>query len=134
MILSISIKSWKVLTFRSGYMSWMRRWSPWKTMTYKILSYCQKMQNLLIAKIFKTKRDSKGNAERYHASCSKGLYTKCINYKETFSLVSSKYSIKIIMTLMAHFNLELHQMDMNITFLNGAGRKLCVRRPKEYSL
>ena len=42
-----------------------------------------------------------------------------IDYKETFSLVSSKDSFRIIMALVAHFDLELHQMDVKITFLNG---------------
>jgi hypothetical protein len=44
---------------------------------------------------------------------------KGIDYKETFSPVSSKDSFKIIMALVAHFNLELHQMDVKTTFLNG---------------
>ena len=42
-----------------------------------------------------------------------------IDYKETFSLVSSKDSLRIIMALVAHFDLELHQMDVKTTFLNG---------------
>jgi hypothetical protein len=42
-----------------------------------------------------------------------------IYYNETFSPVSSKDSFRIIMTLVAHYNLELHQMDVKTTFLNG---------------
>jgi hypothetical protein len=42
-----------------------------------------------------------------------------IDYNETFSTVSSKVSFRIIMTLVAHYDLELHQMDVNTTFLNG---------------
>ena len=42
-----------------------------------------------------------------------------IDYNETFSPVSSKDSFRIIMALVAHFNLELHQMDVKMTFLNG---------------
>ena len=42
-----------------------------------------------------------------------------IDYRDTFSLVSKKDSLKIIMTLVAHFDLELHQMDVKTTFLNG---------------
>jgi uncharacterized protein (UPF0128 family) len=37
---------------------------------------------------------------------------------ETLSLVSTKYSFRIIMILVTHFDLELHQMDVKITFLN----------------
>nr|CAN80758.1 hypothetical protein VITISV_019822 [Vitis vinifera] len=42
-----------------------------------------------------------------------------IDYKETFSPVSSKDSFRIIMALMAHYDLELHQMDVKTVFLNG---------------
>ncbi|CAJ2653575.1 unnamed protein product [Trifolium pratense] len=71
--------------------------------------------------IFKTKRDSKGNIERYKAHLvAKGFTQKeGIDYKETFSPVSSKDSLRIIMALVAHFDLELHQMDVKTAFLNG---------------
>jgi hypothetical protein len=42
-----------------------------------------------------------------------------IDYNETFSPISCKNSFRIIMALVAHYNLELHQMDVKITFLNG---------------
>jgi hypothetical protein len=42
-----------------------------------------------------------------------------IDYNETFSPVSCKDSFKIIMALVAHYDLELHQMDVKTTFLNG---------------
>ena len=42
-----------------------------------------------------------------------------ITYKDTFSPVSKKDSLRIIMALIAHFDLELHQMDVKTAFLNG---------------
>ena len=39
-------------------------------------------------------------------------------YKETFSPVSSKDSLRTIMALIAHLNLELYQMDVKTAFLN----------------
>jgi hypothetical protein len=42
-----------------------------------------------------------------------------IDYIETFSPVSCKDSLRIIMVLMAHYDLELHQMDVKTAFLNG---------------
>ena len=42
-----------------------------------------------------------------------------IDYTETFSPVSKKDSFRIIMALVAHFDLELHQMDVKTAFLNG---------------
>jgi len=71
--------------------------------------------------IFKSKRDSKGNVKRYKAHLVTKGFTqkKGIDYKETFSLVSSKDSFRTIMTLVAHYDLELHQMDVKTAFLNG---------------
>ena len=42
-----------------------------------------------------------------------------IDYKETFSLVSTKYSFYIIMAIVAHFYLNLYQTDVKTTFFNG---------------
>ena len=71
--------------------------------------------------IFKTKHDSKGNVERYKARLVAKEYTQKegIDYKETFSPVSNKNSLRIVMALVAHFDLELHQMDVKTAFLNG---------------
>ncbi|RVW24610.1 Retrovirus-related Pol polyprotein from transposon TNT 1-94 [Vitis vinifera] len=71
--------------------------------------------------IFKTKRDSKGNIVKYKARLvTKGFTQKeDIDYKETFSPVSSKDSFIIIMALVAHYDLELHQMNVKTAFLNG---------------
>jgi hypothetical protein len=42
-----------------------------------------------------------------------------IDYNKTFSPVSCKDSFKIIMTLVAHYDLELLQMDVKTALLNG---------------
>jgi hypothetical protein len=42
-----------------------------------------------------------------------------IYYIGTFSPVSSKDSFRIIMTLVTHYELEMHQTDVKTTFLNG---------------
>ncbi|KAA0031640.1 Retrovirus-related Pol polyprotein from transposon TNT 1-94 [Cucumis melo var. makuwa] len=71
--------------------------------------------------VFKTKRDSNGNIERYKARLVAKGYTQKddIDYKETFSPVSKKDSLRIIMALVAHYDLELYQMDVKTAFLNG---------------
>ena len=71
--------------------------------------------------VYKTKTDSSGNIERYKAR----LVAKCflqkedIDYHDTFSPISKKDLLRIIMALVAHFDLELHQMDVKMAFLNG---------------
>ena len=71
--------------------------------------------------VFKTKRNNKGNVEKYKARLVAKVYAQRegIDFTETFSPVSTKDSFRLIMALVAHFNLELHQMDVKTTFLNG---------------
>lgn len=71
--------------------------------------------------VYKTKRDSKGNIERFKARLVAKGFTQRegVDYNETFSHVSSKDSFRIIMVLVAHYDLELHQMDVKRSFLNG---------------
>jgi hypothetical protein len=42
-----------------------------------------------------------------------------IDYTKIFSPVACKYSLRIIMTLVLHYDLELHQIDIKTSFLNG---------------
>ena len=71
--------------------------------------------------VFKTKRDSIGQMERYKIRLVAKGYSQreCINYKETFSLISTKESFRVIMAIVAYFDLKLYQMDVRTTFLNG---------------
>jgi len=69
---------------------------------------------------FKTKIDSLGNVERYKARLVTKEFTQQegINYYKTFSPVSKKDSFRIIMILVAYFDMKLHQMDVKTVFLN----------------
>jgi hypothetical protein len=71
--------------------------------------------------VYKMKYDSKGKIERFKASLvSKGFTQReGIDYTEAFLPVSKKDSFIIMMTLVAHYDLELHQMNVKTTFLSG---------------
>jgi hypothetical protein len=60
--------------------------------------------------VYKTKCDSKGNIERFKARLVANGFTQRegIDYTETFSPVSCKDSLRVIMELVAHYYLELH--------------------------
>ena len=69
--------------------------------------------------VFKSKRDSNNQVESPRF-VTKGFSKKeGIDYIETFSLVSTKDSFRIIMVIMAHYDLELHKMNVKTAFLNG---------------
>ena len=70
---------------------------------------------------FKTKRDSSWQIERYKARLVVKGYSQRegIDFKEIFSPVLTKDSYRVIMAIVAHFDLELHQMDVKTNFLNG---------------
>ena len=67
--------------------------------------------------VYKTKRNSLGNIEKYKARLVAKRFTQKegIDYTKTFSPVSKKDSLRI-MALVAHFDLELQQMDMKTAF------------------
>ncbi|RVW26923.1 Retrovirus-related Pol polyprotein from transposon TNT 1-94 [Vitis vinifera] len=85
--------------------------------------------------VFKTKKDSLGNIERHKARLvAKGFTQKeGIDYTGTFSPISKKDSLRIILALVAHFDLELQQMDVKTTFLNGElEEEVYMKQPKGF--
>lgn len=86
--------------------------------------------------VFKTKRDYQGNIEIYKARLVAKGFTQRegIDYLETFSPVSMKDSILILLALIAHFDLELQQMDVKTAFLNGdLEEKVFMKQPEGFS-
>jgi hypothetical protein len=70
--------------------------------------------------VYKTKCDSKGNIERFKTQLVVKGFTQreVIDYNEIFSPVSCKDSLRIIIVLVAHYDLELHQMNVKTVLLN----------------
>ena len=84
--------------------------------------------------ILKLKRKVDGSIDKYKAQLMVKGYTQQeginyeetkgytqqqdINYKETFSLIVRFTFIRLILAIVAHMDLELHQMDVKMAFLN----------------
>ena len=71
--------------------------------------------------IFCTKRDQHGNVERYKVQIiAKGFTQKeDVDYQEVFAPVANLDSIRTQIALATKHDLELDQMDVSTTYLNG---------------
>ena len=71
--------------------------------------------------VYKRKRGIDGNVETFKVRLVAKGYTQKegIDYDETFSLVAMFKSIRILLSIVAHFDYKIWQMDVKIAFLNG---------------
>ena len=71
--------------------------------------------------VYKRKRGVDGKVETFKARLVVKRYTQKegFDYDETFSLVAMLKSIKIILSITAHYDYEIWRMDVKIAFLNG---------------
>jgi len=71
--------------------------------------------------VFKIKQGANGEVERYKARLvARGFTQTCrVDYNETFAPVAKFTSIHCIFALAALEDMEIHQMDVKIAFLNG---------------
>jgi hypothetical protein len=69
--------------------------------------------------VYKMKCNSKGKNERFKARLLAKGFTQIerVDYTEIFSPISKKDSFWIVMALVAHYDLELHPVDVKIAFL-----------------
>jgi hypothetical protein len=71
--------------------------------------------------VFKIKHGVHGEVKRYKARLVTRGFTQTfgVDYNETFAPVAMFASIRCILALAAIEDMEIHQMDIRITFLNG---------------
>ena len=71
--------------------------------------------------VYKIKRGTDGKVETFKSRLVAKGYTQKegIDYEETFSPVAMLKSIRILLSIAAHYDYEIWQMDVKTTFLNG---------------
>jgi hypothetical protein len=71
--------------------------------------------------VFKVKHNADGSVERYKARLvARGFtQTEGVDYTETYAPVVKMTSIRVLLSIVAIHDLELHQMDVKTAFLNG---------------
>ena len=71
--------------------------------------------------VYKRKRGIDGKVETFKAMLVAKGYTQKegIDYEETFPPITMLKSIRILLSIAAHYDYEIWQMDVKTTFLNG---------------
>ena len=85
--------------------------------------------------IYKIKYVVDGNVEKIkYRFVAKGYAQKeGIDYEETFAPDARYTSIRSVISLAAHMGWEIHQMDVNIVFLNGViEEEVYIEQPKGF--
>jgi len=72
--------------------------------------------------VIKIKRRADGLIDKFKTSLVVKWFTQIegVNYEETFSPMVRSASIRLLLAMIAHLDLELFQMDVKTAFLNGS--------------
>ncbi len=85
--------------------------------------------------MFKIKQGANGEVERYKARLMARSFTQTyeVDYNETFAPVAKFTFIRCILTLVALEDMEIHQMDVKIAFLNGElEEEIYLKQPQKF--
>lgn len=90
--------------------------SMFRNAVWTLVESNPQMKPIVCKWIYKTKRDVQGKLKRYKARLvAKGFTQReVVDYNETFSLGLSMDSMRTIKALIAHYDLELLQMDVKL--------------------
>ena len=71
--------------------------------------------------VYKVKRDENGSIAKYKARLVAKGYVQCpvIDFEEVFTPVARLESVRLLLTIVAHYSWDVHHMDVKSAFLNG---------------
>jgi len=63
----------------------------------------------------------------------KGIDKEVVDFFDTYSPISKVTTIRVLIALACIFNLQIHQMDVKIIFINGDLKdEMCMKQPKGF--
>lgn len=89
--------------------------------TWELVELPKDRKSIKCRWVFLTKCDTQGNTKRLRSRViAKGFsQTEGIDYEETFAPVARLDSLRLLLAIAAHFNLDVHHIDIKSAYLNG---------------
>nr|KYP66220.1 Retrovirus-related Pol polyprotein from transposon TNT 1-94 [Cajanus cajan] len=108
-----------------------------KNDTWELVSLPKEHTAIGVKWVYKAKKDSKGEVQRYKARLvAKGYSQRAgIDYDEVFAPVARLETVRLIISLAAQNNWKIHQMDVKSAFLNGVlEEEVYIEQPQGYEV
>ncbi len=90
---------------------------------------------ILMKWVYKVKRDAQGNVERYksHLVAKGFLQKQGVNFEEVYAPMNKHTTLRSLLVIVTQQDLELHQLDVKTTFLNGElEQEIYMQQPQGY--
>lgn len=115
-------------------MPWMKKLQQQRKIIHGSLLHLRRCTKQLVKWVYKVKKNSKGEVERYRARLVVKGFSQLpgIDYDEVFVPVARLETIRLIISLAAQNRWKIHQMNVKSAFLNGYLDEVYVKQPLGY--
>jgi hypothetical protein len=108
---------------------------PLENKTWELVQKLEGVKPVPMKWVYKIKRDAEGNVEHYKSRLvAKGFMQRAgIDFKEVYAPLSKHTTMRALLATIAPRDLELDQLDVKTTFLNGELKEgIYMRQPRGY--